>query len=150
MKQFTFTVNGIKYTYLTVEAMRNAIDTLNEKGVNVDPYSITIEELPTPKTVKQLVKLAKEQIKDTSMLEENLFVELVDGTILKVIESFASKLTLSKNDFYTLTDVYGAYNHCSNIEAVKLNLLIDTITEQLGGNNITYTQLKKAAIKKSL
>lgn len=150
MKQFTFTVNGVKYKYNTVEEMRNAIDKLNKQGLNVDNNSIKIEYIEQPKTFKSLVKLVADNVEDKSELEEDLFVELVGSDIMKVVQDFSKNIQLSKNDFYTLTDIYGAYNHCINIDEVKLYLVIDFITKKLDGVKITFTEFKKMQLKNSL
>lgn len=150
MRQFTFTVQGLKQRYNTVEEMRKAINKINNNGVNVDEGSIKIEYIEQPKTINNLVKLIQNSIDNKEDLEETLFVELVDHTTMKIVEGFSKGVQLSKNDFYTLTGVYGVYNYCNSIDEVKLNLIIDTITQILDGNKITYTNFKKLQLKNSL
>lgn len=149
MKQFTFTVNGIKESYSTVEEMREAINKLNNKGINVDSNSIKIETVTAPKTVNQLVKLIAANTNKED-LQEDLFVELVSYDIMKVVKDFSKRLSLTDKEYYTLIDVYGVYNYCNSKDDVRFNLLVDVITEQLDGNKINYTNFKKLQVKNSL
>ncbi|MBS5307745.1 hypothetical protein [Clostridium sp.] len=124
------------------------------EGAHEGRYAIVedkdIIEQKEVKTLKSLIKLVANNIKNKEELEDNLFIELVSYDIMEVVEDFSEKIQLSKKDFYTLTNMYGVYNECEGIEEVKLNLVIDFISKQLDGNNITFTEFKKLQLKNSL
>lgn len=144
---YTFKISNKTYSYNTVLEMRSSINDFNNKGINVDNNSIKI--VKAPKTLNKLINIISNEIDNKEDLNDNIFVELVSSDIINIVELYSNNVALSKKDYYSLIDTYEIYNYCTDIQEVKLNLVIDTIQSNLEGNKTNYTNFKKKQLKRS-
>lgn len=94
MKKFTFSVNGKKQSYATVEEMRNAIDNMS---VNVDENSIKIETIKFTSSIQYDVSSEENPLEDykKEITSREAYIEVKtnnEDDALMVIESIIAFL----------------------------------------------------------
>lgn len=86
-------------------------------------------------------------------VEEYTCVELIDDDTLKIIEEFAlDNVKITPAEYRKLTGLYGYYSdysYITDIDKLKIELVIDTLDYNLSGVKKTITQIKREALKKS-
>ena len=108
------------------------------------------------KTLTTLLKMVKENLEKNNNLdsiEEYTCVELVDDDMLEAIEKFAlNNVNVSLAEYKKLTSLYGYYSNYSyitDIEKLKIELVVDALDYNLIGTKKTIAQVKKEALKNS-
>ena len=108
------------------------------------------------KTLTTLLKMVKENLEKNNNLdsvEEYTCVELVDDEILEVIEKFAiDYVNVTPTEYKKLTSLYGYYSdysYITDIEKLKIELVVDALDYNLIGVKKTIIQVKKEALKNS-
>ena len=108
------------------------------------------------KTLTTLLKMVKENLEKNNNLdsvEEYTCVELVDDEMLEVIEKFAiDYVNVTPTEYKKLTSLYGYYSdysYITDIEKLKIELVVDALDYNLIGTKKTIAQVKKEALKNS-
>ena len=108
------------------------------------------------KTLTTLLKMVKENLEKNNKLdlvEEYTCVELVDDEMLEVIEKFAiDYVNVTPTEYKKLTSLYGYYSdysYITDIEKLKIELVVDALDYNLIGTKKTIAQVKKEALKNS-
>ena len=108
------------------------------------------------KTLTTLLKMVKENLEKYNNLEsveEYTCVELVDDEMLEVIEKFAiDYVNVTPTEYKKLTSLYGYYSdysYITDIEKLKIELVVDALDYNLIGTKKTIAQVKKEALKNS-
>ena len=107
-------------------------------------------------TLATLLKNVKENLEKYNNLEsveEYTWVELVDDDMLKTIEKFAiDYVNVTPTEYKKLTSLYGYYSdysYITDIEKLKIELVVDALDYNLIGTKKTIAQVKKEALKNS-
>ena len=108
------------------------------------------------KTLTTLLKMVKENLEKNNnldLVEEYTCVELVDAEMLEVIEKFAiDYVNVTPTEYKKLTSLYGYYSdysYITDIEKLKIELVVDALDYNLIGTKKTIAQVKKEALKNS-
>ena len=108
------------------------------------------------KTLTTLLKMVKENLEKNNNLdsvEEYTCVELVDDDMLEAIEKFAiDYVNVTHTEYKKLTSLYGYYSdysYITDIEKLKIELVVDALDYNLIGTKKTIAQVKKEALKNS-
>ena len=108
------------------------------------------------KTLTTLLKMVKENLEKNNnldLVEEYTCVELVDDEMLEVIEKFAiDYVNVTPTEYKKLTSLYGYYSdysYITDIEKLKIELVVDALDYNLIGTKKTIAQVKKEALKNS-
>ena len=108
------------------------------------------------KTLATLLKIVKENLEKNNNLdsvEEYTCVELVDDDMLEAIEKFAiDYVNVTPTEYKKLTSLYGYYSdysYITDIEKLKIELVVDALDYNLIGVKKTIIQVKKEALKNS-
>ena len=108
------------------------------------------------KTLTTLLKMVKENLvkyNNLDSVEEYTCVELVDDDMLKTIEKFAiDYVNVTPTEYKKLTSLYGYYSdysYITDIEKLKIELVVDALDYNLIGTKKTIAQVKKEALKNS-
>ena len=108
------------------------------------------------KSFNTLLKEVRENIEkydNLNSIEEYTCVELVDNDMLDVIEKFAvDNVNVTPAEYRKLTGLYGYcsdYSYITDIEKLKIELVVDTLDYNLIGSKRTIAQVKKEALKNS-
>ena len=108
------------------------------------------------KTFNALLNMVKENLEKYNTLdsvEEYTCVELIDIDMLKTIEKFAlSYVNVTPAEYKKLTGLYGHYSdysYITDIDKLKIELVIDALDYNLTGSKKTIAQVKKEALKNS-
>lgn len=112
-----------------------------------------MKEVKTFNTLLNMVKESLEKYNNLDSVEEYTCVELVDNDMLEVIEQFAiDNVKVTPAEYRKLTGLYGYYSdysYITDIEKLKIELVVDTLDYNLIGTKKTIAQVKKEALKKS-
>lgn len=150
--------NGKEYNKNeSIELLKSMYNTLkrnkDHKGLN-RIFNATYNEYQTlfndaiifeVKSYKTLLKLVKKDITDLQEFEE-YGIELFSNDSSNLILEYSKELTLSKSDYYYLSNIYGSYEG-QTIEQTKLSILYDALIDSINNNNSSYTTVKNNKLK---
>ena len=112
-----------------------------------------MKEIKTLATLLKIVKENLEKNNNLDLVEEYTCVELVDDDMLEAIEKFAiDYVNVTPIEYKKLTSLYGYYSNYSyitDIEKLKIELVVDALDYNLIGTKKTIAQVKKEALKNS-
>ena len=112
-----------------------------------------MKEIKTLTTLLKMVKENLEKNNNLDLVEEYTCVELVDDEMLEVIEKFAiDYVNVTPTEYKKLTSLYGYYSdysYITDIEKLKIELVVDALDYNLIGTKKTIAQVKKEALKNS-
>ena len=112
-----------------------------------------MKDVKTFTTLLKEVKKNIEKYDNLNSIEEYTCVELVDNDMLEVIEQFAiDNVKVTPAEYRKLTGLYGYYSdysYITDIEKLKIELVVDTLDYNLIGSKRTIAQVKKEALKNS-
>ena len=112
-----------------------------------------MKEIKTLATLLKIVKENLEKNNNLDLVEEYTCVELVDDDMLKTIEKFAiDYVNVTPTKYKKLTSLYGYYSdysYITDIEKLKIELVVDALDYNLIGTKKTIAQVKKEALKNS-
>ena len=112
-----------------------------------------MKEIKTFATLLKNVKENLEKNNNLDLVEEYTCVELVDDEMLEVIEKFAiDYVNVTHTEYKKLTSLYGYYSdysYITDIEKLKIELVVDALDYNLIGTKKTIAQVKKEALKNS-
>ena len=112
-----------------------------------------MKEIKTLTTLLKMVKENLEKNNNLNLVEEYTCVELVDDEMLEVIEKFAiDYVNVTPTEYKKLTSLYGYYSdysYITDIEKLKIELVVDALDYNLIGTKKTIAQVKKEALKNS-
>ena len=112
-----------------------------------------MKEIKTLTTLLKIVKENLEKNNNLDLVEEYTCVELVDDEMLKAIEKFAiDYVNVTPTEYKKLTSLYGYYSdysYITDIEKLKIELVVDALDYNLIGTKKTIAQVKKEALKNS-
>ena len=112
-----------------------------------------MKEIKTFATLLKNVKENLEKYNNLDSVEEYTCVELVDDEMLEVIEKFAiDYVNVTPTEYKKLTSLYGYYSdysYITDIEKLKIELVVDALDYNLIGVKKTIIQVKKEALKNS-
>ena len=112
-----------------------------------------MKEIKTFTTLLNEVKKNLEKYNNRDSVEEYTCVELIDDDMLETIEKFAiDNVKVTPAEYRKLTAMYGYYSdysYITDIEKLKIALVIDTLDYNLVGDKKTISQIKREALKNS-
>ena len=112
-----------------------------------------MKEIKTFTTLLKEVKENLEKYDNLDLVEEYTCVELIDDDMLETIEKFAiNNVKATPTEYRKLTAMYGYYSdysYITDIEKLKIALVIDTLDYNLVGDKKTISQIKREALKNS-
>ena len=112
-----------------------------------------MKEIKTFATLLNKVKENLEKYNNLDSVEEYTCVELIDDEMLETIEKFAiDNVKVTPTEYRKLTAMYGYYSdysYITDIEKLKIALVIDTLDYNLVGAKKTIAQIKREALKNS-
>ena len=112
-----------------------------------------MKEIKTFTTLLKEVKENLEKYDNLDSVEEYTCVELIDDEMLETIEKFAiDNVKVTPAEYRKLTAMYGYYSdysYITDIEKLKIALVIDTLDYNLVGAKKTIAQIKREALKNS-
>ena len=112
-----------------------------------------MKEVKTFNTLLNMVKENLEKYNTLDSVEEYTCVELVDNDMLEVIEQFAiDNVNVTSTEYRKLTGLYGYYSdysYITDIDKLKIELVVDALDYNLIGTKKTIAQVKKEALKNS-
>ena len=112
-----------------------------------------MKEIKTFTTLLNEVKKNLEKYNNLDSVEEYTCVELIDDDMLETIEKFAiDNVKVTSAEYRKLTAMYGYYSdysYITDIEKLKIALVIDTLDYNLVGDKKTIAQIKREALKNS-
>ena len=112
-----------------------------------------MKEIKTFTTLLKEVKENLEKYDNLDSVEEYTCVELIDDDMLETIEKFAiDNVKVTSAEYRKLTAMYGYYSdysYITDIEKLKIALVIDTLDYNLVGDKKTIAQIKREALKNS-
>ena len=112
-----------------------------------------MKEIKTFATLLNKVKENLEKYNNLDSVEEYTCVELIDDDMLETIEKFAiDYVNVTPTEYKKLTSLYGYYSNYSyitDIEKLKIELVVDALDYNLIGTKKTIAQVKKEALKNS-
>ena len=112
-----------------------------------------MKEIKTFTTLLKEVKENLEKYDNLDSVEEYTCVELIDDDMLETIEKFAiDNVKVTSAEYKKLTAMYGYYSdysYITDIEKLKIALVIDTLDYNLVGDKKTIAQIKREALKNS-
>lgn len=98
-KVFTFTIDGVKYTYNTVKEMVEAKAQKQAQGIKIDEYSVKIEEVEEVKKVKASAKINFKKYE-----QENIYGEVVSRQLIVDVDVKAGNDQQAKELLYAMAD----------------------------------------------
>ena len=112
-----------------------------------------MKEIKTFTTLLKEVKENLEKYDNLDSVEEYTCVELIDDDMLETIEKFAiDYVNVTPTEYKKLTSLYGYYSdysYITDIEKLKIELVVDALDYNLIGVKKTIIQVKKEALKNS-
>ena len=112
-----------------------------------------MKEIKTFTTLLKEVKENLEKYNNLDLVEDYTCVELIDDDMLETIEKFAiDNVKVTSAEYRKLTAMYGYYSdysYITDIEKLKIALVIDTLDYNLVGDKKTISQIKREALKNS-
>ena len=112
-----------------------------------------MKEIKTFTTLLKEVKENLEKYDNLDSVEEYTCVELIDDDMLETIEKFAiDNVKVTPTEYRKLTAMYGYYSdysYITDIEKLKIELVVDALDYNLIGTKKTIAQVKKEALKNS-
>ena len=112
-----------------------------------------MKEIKTFTTLLKEVKENLEKYNNLDLVEDYTCVELIDDDMLETIEKFAiDNVKVTSAEYKKLTAMYGYYSdysYITDIEKLKIALVIDTLDYNLVGDKKTISQIKREALKNS-
>lgn len=112
-----------------------------------------MKEVKTLNVLLNMVKENLEKYNNLDSVEEYTCVELVDDNMLETIEKFAiNYVNVTPAEYRKLTGLYGYYSdysYITDIDKLKIELVVDALDHNLIGIKKTIAQVKKEALKNS-
>ena len=112
-----------------------------------------MKEVKTLNVLLNMVKENLEKYNNLDSVEEYTCVELVDDNMLETIEKFAiNYVNVTPAEYRKLTGLYGYYSdysYITDIDKLKIELVVDALDYNLIGIKKTIAQVKKEALKNS-
>ena len=112
-----------------------------------------MKEAKTFSTLLNMVKENLEKYNNLDLVEEYTCVELVDDDMSKTIEKFAlNYVKVTSTEYRKLTGLYGYYSdysYITDIDKLKIELVVDALDYNLIGTKKTIAQVKKETLKNS-
>ena len=112
-----------------------------------------MKEIKTFTTLLKEVKENLEKYDNLDSVEEYTCVVLIDDDMLETIEKFAiDNVKVTPTEYRKLTGLYGYYSdysYITDIEKLKIEIVIDALDYNLAGMKKTILQIKREALKNS-